>query len=71
MYTMLRIIAERLPFKAEAVSQQIMEKKVADVKWKEENNRNKYTLKYIIQNNMGGCHKMLSKYDHRWQGEYL
>ncbi|KAG7307194.1 hypothetical protein JYU34_007347 [Plutella xylostella] len=69
--TMLRIIAERLPFAAEPVSQQIMEKKAADEKWREENNRNPYTMKYIIQNNMGGCHKHLSPFDHRWYGKYV
>lgn len=68
---MLRIVAERLPFKAEPVSQEIMERKAAQEKWKEENNQNEYTMKYIIQNNMGGCHKMLSPFDHRWYGKYL
>lgn len=68
---MLRIISERLPFKAEPVSQEIMEKKAADEKWREENNQNKYTLKYIMQNNMGGCHRYLSRYDHRWHGKYV
>lgn len=68
---MLRIVAERLPFKAEAVSYEIMEKKAVKEKWLEENNQNYYTMKYIIQNNMGGCHKMLSPFDHRWHGKYL
>lgn len=68
---MLRIVAERLPFKAEAVSEEIMDKKAAQEKWEEENNQNKYTMKYIIQNNMGGCHKILSPFDHRWYGKYL
>lgn len=71
VYRILRIIAERLPFKAEAVSQEIMEKKAANEKWLEKNNRNPYTMKYIIQNNMGGCHKMLSPVDHKWHGKYL
>lgn len=71
VYDMLRIIAERLPFKAIPVSQTIMEKMAADEKWKEENNQNKYTLKYLIQNNMGGCHRHISKYDHKWYGKYV
>ncbi|CAK1582052.1 unnamed protein product [Parnassius mnemosyne] len=70
-YKMLKIVAERLPFKAMAVSQKIMEKMEAEEKWKEENNQNPYTMKYIIQNNMGGCHKMLSPFDHKWHGKYL
>ncbi|CAH2232735.1 jg15483 [Pararge aegeria aegeria] len=71
VHDMLRIIAERLPFKAEPVSQEIMDKKIADEKWVEENNQNKYTLKYIMQNNMAGCHRYLSRYDHRWHGKYV
>ncbi|KOB78969.1 39S ribosomal protein L16, mitochondrial, partial [Operophtera brumata] len=68
---MLRIVAERLPFAAEPVSQEIMEMNAAKEKLLEENNKNQYTLKYIIQNNMGGCHKMLSPFDHRWYGKHL
>ncbi|XP_045784789.1 39S ribosomal protein L16, mitochondrial [Maniola jurtina] len=71
VHDMLRIISERLPFKAEPVSQEIMEKKAQEEKWMEENNQNKYTLKYIMQNNMGGCHRYLSRYDHRWYGKYV
>ncbi|XP_035436416.1 39S ribosomal protein L16, mitochondrial [Spodoptera frugiperda] len=71
VFPMLRIIAERLPFKAEPISLEIMQKKAEREKWLEENNENYYTMKYIIQNNMGGCHKMLSPFDHRWYGKYL
>ncbi|XP_041976950.1 39S ribosomal protein L16, mitochondrial [Aricia agestis] len=71
VYDMLRIVAERLPFKAEPVSQEIMEKKAKEEKWREENNKNKYTLKYIIQNNMGGSHRHISPFDHKWYGKYL
>ncbi|XP_047527852.1 39S ribosomal protein L16, mitochondrial [Vanessa atalanta] len=71
VHDLLRIVAERLPFKAVPVSQDIMEKMEADEKWKEENNQNKYTLKYIIQNNMGGCQRFISKYDHKWYGKYV
>ncbi|CAG9585601.1 unnamed protein product [Danaus chrysippus] len=71
VHDMLRIIAERLPFKAEPISQELLEKKAASEKWCEENNTNKFTLKYIIQNNMGGCHRFISKYDHKWYGKYF
>ncbi|CAK1552148.1 unnamed protein product [Leptosia nina] len=71
VYNMLRIIAERLPFKAEPVSQEVMEKQAADEKWREENNSNKFSMKYLIQNNMQGCSKHLSKYDNLWYGKYL
>ncbi|XP_063360043.1 large ribosomal subunit protein uL16m [Cydia amplana] len=71
VWQMLKIVAERLPFQAEAVSQEIMEKKADNEKWQEENNQNKYTMKYVIQNNMGGCHRMLSPFDHYWYGRHL
>ncbi|XP_013186486.1 large ribosomal subunit protein uL16m [Amyelois transitella] len=71
VYQMLKIVAERLPFAAIPVSQEIMEQRAENEKWKEENNQNYYTMKYIIQNNMGGCHKMLSPFDHKWYGKYL
>ncbi|XP_028040957.1 39S ribosomal protein L16, mitochondrial [Bombyx mandarina] len=71
VHDMLRIISERLPFKAEPVSEEILEQKAAEEKWLEENNKNEYTMKYIIQNNMGGCHKMLSPFDHKWYTKYL
>ncbi|KAI5641770.1 ribosomal protein l16p/L10e domain-containing protein [Phthorimaea operculella] len=68
---MLRIVAERLPFKAEPVSQEILERKAAAEKLAEERNQNRWTMEYIIKNNMGGCHKMLSPFDHKWYGKYL
>ncbi|KAH9637731.1 hypothetical protein HF086_009399 [Spodoptera exigua] len=71
VFPMLKIVAERLPFKAEPISLEIMQKKAEREKWLEENNENYYTMKYIIQNNMGGCHRMLSPFDHRWYGKYL
>ncbi|VVC92457.1 39S ribosomal protein L16, mitochondrial [Leptidea sinapis] len=70
-YNMLRIIAERLPFQAEPVSEEIMIKKAAEEQWREENNLNKFTMKYLIQNNIGGCCRHLSKSDQRWFGKYM
>lgn len=56
-------IANKLPFKAMVVSQQILEEMKQKEKWEEENNQNAYTMKYLIQNNMGGCHRWLSPWD--------
>lgn len=66
----LKEVAEKLPFKAEAVSQEIMEKKKLEEARIEKENINKYTMKYVIMNNMGGCHKWLSPVDHKWYGKY-
>lgn len=59
----LKNIAKRLPFDAMAVSQEIMDKMEAEKKKVEEENQNPWTWKYIIQNNMLGCNKWISKYE--------
>lgn len=61
----------KLPFKAMAVSQEIMEERAKKEKWEEENNQNYWTMKYVMQNNMGGCHKWMSLYDYKFLGKYL
>lgn len=63
-------VAMKLPFKAIAVSQEILEKMKKEEEDREKNNVNPYTMKYVIQNNMGGCHQWLSKMDLKWFGKY-
>lgn len=66
----LENIANKMPFKAIAVSQDMldeMERKEEEI---EENNVNPFTAKYVIQNNMGGCHKWLSSMEMRYFGKY-
>lgn len=69
--SMLNHVAVNLPFKAMAVSQEMLDemenKKILDKK----RNLNHFTKQYVIQNNLNGCHKWLGKYDHWWFGEYL
>lgn len=67
----LDTLAHKLPFKAMVVSQEIMEQMKVDNEQKEKENMNPYTMKYVIQNNLGGCHKWLSPVDHKWFGKYL
>ncbi|XP_012232735.1 large ribosomal subunit protein uL16m [Linepithema humile] len=64
-------IAKQLPFKAEAVSQEILDKKAAKEKWMEENNQHLWTWKYMVQNNMLGCWKWISPVDKLWFNKYL
>lgn len=66
----LEEIAEKLPFKARAISHDELEEMKKKEEWEEENNLNAYTFKYIIQNNMGGCHRWLSPVDYKWFGKY-
>lgn len=66
----LEDLAKKMPFKAMAVSQEILDKMKQKEEDDERNNCNKYTMKYLIQNNMGGCHKWLSPFDLKWFGKY-
>lgn len=59
-------IAQLLPFKAMTVSQKMLDDMKAKEKWLEENNLNPWTWKYIIQNNMSGCHNWISPFDKLW-----
>lgn len=66
----LEEVAHKLPFAAMAVSQEIMDQMADDERYKEENNENPYTMKYIIQNNLGGCHKWISPIDKMYYCKY-
>lgn len=66
----LKEIADKLPFKAIPISQKLLDEMKEKEKWEEENNLNSYTFKYIIQNNMGGCHRWLSPADYKWFGKH-
>ncbi|CAH0555854.1 unnamed protein product [Brassicogethes aeneus] len=63
-------ISNKLPFRATAVSQQMLDEMNAREQWQEENNQNPYTMKYVIQNNMGGCRKWLKPIDLKYFGKY-
>lgn len=66
----LNEIAEKLPFKAMAVSQEMLDEMKENEKWKEKNNLNRYTFKYMVQNNMQGCNRWLSPVDYKWFGKH-
>ncbi|GJQ87569.1 putative ribosomal protein L16p/L10e [Trypoxylus dichotomus] len=67
----LEDLAKRMPFKGMAVSQDILDRIKQREEDNERNNLNRYTMKYLIQNNMGGCHRWLSPYDLKWFGKYV
>ena len=64
-------VANQLPFKAKAVSYEIMQKEAAEKRRKEAANINPYTFKYIVQNNLGESHLWVSPYDRKWFGEHM
>ena len=63
MRKVLEEVAHKLPFQAMAVSQNKLKKMARDEEYVENCNENPYTWKYIIQNNLGGCHNWISPYD--------
>lgn len=67
----LENVAASLPFKAMAVSQEILDEMKAKEEFEEKYNKNPYTMKYIIQNNMGGCYLWLRPSDRKWFGKYI
>ncbi|EFN84563.1 39S ribosomal protein L16, mitochondrial [Harpegnathos saltator] len=68
---MLERIASILPFKAMAVSQQMLDRRAVKEQWLGNNNQHLWTWKYMVQNNMIGCHKWISPFDKKWFNKYL
>lgn len=62
----LHEVAEKLPFKAKAISFEMMEEESKKEKEMELANINPYTVEYVIRNDMGGCHNWISPYDKKW-----
>lgn len=70
VYPILRRVAEKLPFPAEVVNQQILQAKEEEEEHLEKANINSFTFKYCVDNNMLGCNMWLSPYDHLWYGKH-
>uniref|UniRef100_A0A1B6FHR9 Large ribosomal subunit protein uL16m n=1 Tax=Cuerna arida TaxID=1464854 RepID=A0A1B6FHR9_9HEMI len=68
---MLHQVAHILPFKAMAVSHEMLLEKEAREKLDEDRNINEYTMKYLIQNNMGFVKKWCRKGDYKHFGKYI
>lgn len=68
---MLQSVCRKLPFKALVVSQEIMDEMKEAERKAEAANINNFTKKYVIQNNLGGCHNWLPPIDHKWFGKYV
>jgi large subunit ribosomal protein L16 len=70
-FPILREVAEKLPFKAKAVSHQMLEEMKQKEIDLEKQNINPYTLEYVIKNNMGKTHHWVSPYDRKWFGKHM
>ncbi|XP_039960913.1 39S ribosomal protein L16, mitochondrial [Bactrocera neohumeralis] len=62
----LDIVAQQLPFKARVISHDLL----TDLEHSTIEDPSHSYIKYIIQNNLSGCHKWLSPVDHKWFGKY-
>ncbi|XP_055911702.1 39S ribosomal protein L16, mitochondrial isoform X1 [Eupeodes corollae] len=67
----LELVRKQLPFKAMVVSQEMLDEMKAEEERLERENKNPYTMKYVFQNNLNGCHRWMSPVDHKWFGKYL
>lgn len=64
------MLAEKLPFPADAVSHGMLVARREKEERLERENLNRYTFKFLIQNNMIGCHKWIKNIDKEYFGKY-
>ena len=67
---MLHLIAHKLPFPADVVSQESLEQQRRQEAATEAANTNPYTWKFIIQNNMDNCHRWVKPIDKQYFTKY-
>lgn len=70
VYPFLRVIAHNLPFRADVVSQEILDAQKVEEEEAVTRNLNPFTFKYCIENNMFGIRKWASPYDYKWHNKY-
>lgn len=67
---MLRRMANNLPFKARAVSHEMLQEDVIKETELVTRNINPFSFKYCLENNFFGCHSWASPYDYKWFNRY-
>lgn len=67
----LGIVAHNLPFKAMAVSHEMLQEMAAKEESLEKSNINPYTFEYLIKNNIGNCQRWIKRIDHFHFGKYV
>ncbi|CAL4068372.1 unnamed protein product [Meganyctiphanes norvegica] len=71
VYKILKMIAHKLPFPAAVVSQESLTAARKEAEQIDRKNPNPYTFKYIVQNNMMGCHRWIKDIDKVYYGKYI
>lgn len=64
------MLAEKLPFPADVASHEMLVARREEEERLEHENLNRYTFKFLIQNNMIGCHKWIKNIDKEYFGKY-
>ncbi|TRY75100.1 hypothetical protein TCAL_00605 [Tigriopus californicus] len=64
-------VAEKMPFEAMAVNQDLLERLEAEEKRIAETNENPYTFEWLVRNNIMDCQSHLSPKDRVWFGRFL
>lgn len=67
----LNKVAQKMPFMAMAVTQDMINRLDAEEARLEEANLNPYTFEWLVRNNMFDCHRHLSHKDRLWFGKFV
>lgn len=70
VYPMLQLVAQKLPFKARPVCEEMLEEDERQRQLTEKSNMNPFNFQNCIENNMLGCRRWASPYDYVWYGKY-
>ena len=70
VYYLLKDVAQKLPFKAEPVCQELLDLEEADAQYVHENNVNIFNFEDSLKNNFLGSRIWASKYDYVWHGKH-
>lgn len=67
----LTSFANKMPFEAIAVNQDLLDRLNKEERRLEETNENPYTFEWLVRNNMFDCHNKLSPLDKKWFGRFV
>jgi len=63
-------VAQKLPVKADVVSEEILAEETKRNQQLAEDNLNPFTFEYCVKHHSMGCRRWLGSYDYFWFGKY-
>ncbi|XP_013383577.1 39S ribosomal protein L16, mitochondrial [Lingula anatina] len=66
----LELMAANLPFKAEAITHEMLLEEQERKEFIEKNNKNPFDFRFMLKHNINGCRRYAGRYDWKWQGKY-